>query len=102
VLPRTPLNRKAKKDRDRYASALLIALIHRSAWKKNSPKFAVASGFSTQWQALDNRPRCTPLGSKRLRLGSRSCTIVYQGVATRNGATTREILAWRLPVLYEP
>jgi hypothetical protein len=73
---------------------LALASIHRSAWKKNSPKFAVASG-STQWQALDNRACYTPLGSKRLRLGSSSCTFLYQGVATRNGATTREILAHR-------
>ena len=61
----------------------------------NSPKFKVASGSSTQWQALDNRAWCTPLGLKRLRLGSSSCTFLYQGVATRNGTTTREILAHR-------
>src|SRR5215213_9481775 len=34
-----------------------------------------------------------PLGVKTLRLGSSSCTVMYQGVATRNGTTTREILA---------
>src|SRR5215203_5882418 len=73
----------------------LITLIHPSAWKRNSRKFAVASGLSTQWQVLDNRPWRTPLGSKRLRLGSSSCTSLYQGVATRSGATTREILVHR-------
>jgi hypothetical protein len=31
----------------------------------DSQKFAVASGSSTQRQTLDNRPCCTPLGSKR-------------------------------------
>src|SRR5215208_729372 len=36
-----------------------------------------------------------PFGVKTLRLGSSSCTVVYQGVATRNDATTREILAYR-------
>ena len=36
-----------------------------------------------------------PFGVKTLRLGSSSCTDVYQGVATRNGATTREIVAYR-------
>src|SRR5215212_6846556 len=42
-------------------------LIHPFAWKKkrNSPKFTVANGSSTHRQALDNRPCCTPLGSKR-------------------------------------
>jgi hypothetical protein len=35
-----------------------------------------------------------PFSVKTLRLGSSSCTVVYQGVATRNGATTREILAF--------
>jgi hypothetical protein len=29
-----------------------------------------------------------PFGVKTLRLGSSSCTVMYQGVATRNGATT--------------
>ena len=43
--------------------------------KMNSPKVAVASGCSTQWQTLDNRAWCTRLGSKRLRLGSSSCTL---------------------------
>jgi hypothetical protein len=50
------------------ASALsLLALIHRSAWKKkiNSPKFAVANGSSTYRQALENRLCGSPLGSKR-------------------------------------
>src|SRR5215204_7142179 len=36
-----------------------------------------------------------PFSVKTLRLGSSSCTIVYQGVATRNDATTREFLALR-------
>src|SRR5215204_3763658 len=63
-------------------------LIHRSAWKWNSPKFAVASYSSTYRQPLDNRPCCIPLGSKTPRLGSSSFTIVYQGVASRNSATT--------------
>jgi hypothetical protein len=36
-----------------------------------------------------------PYGVKTHRLGSSSCTIVYQEVATRNDATTREILAHR-------
>src|SRR5215217_1701307 len=34
-----------------------------------------------------------PFSVETLRLGSSGCTIVYQGVATRNDATTREILA---------
>src|SRR5215211_8780746 len=38
--------------------------MHRSAWHKNSQKFAVASYSSTQRQPPDNRPCCTPLGSK--------------------------------------
>ena len=42
--------------------------IHRSAWNKNSRKFKVASDTSTQRQPLDNRPWCTPLGSKHLDL----------------------------------
>jgi len=46
------------------APALLHALIHRSAHKKNSAKFTVANGSSRQRQTLDNRPCCTPLGSK--------------------------------------
>src|SRR5215208_7919631 len=33
-----------------------------------------------------------PFSVETLRLGSSSCTYVYQGVATRNIATTREIL----------
>src|SRR5215217_3653635 len=37
-----------------------------------------------------------PFSAGTLRLGSSSCTIVYQGVATRNNATTREILAHRM------
>jgi hypothetical protein len=44
--------------------ALLHAPIHRPSWKKNSRKFAVAGDSSTQCQSLDNRPCCTPLGSK--------------------------------------
>src|SRR5215203_5584779 len=36
-----------------------------------------------------------PFGVETLRLGSSSCTIEYQGVATRNHATTREILVHR-------
>src|SRR5215208_3858519 len=36
-----------------------------------------------------------PFSVETLRLGSSSCTIVYQGVATCNSATTREILAHR-------
>src|SRR5215213_2302114 len=39
--------------------------IHRSAWKMNSRKFTVANGSSTQRQALDDRPCCSPLGPKR-------------------------------------
>src|SRR5215216_7128232 len=33
-----------------------------------------------------------PLGVETLRLGAFRCTFVYQGVATRNGATAREFL----------
>ena len=47
------------------ALALSDALIHPSAWKKNSRKFAVANGSSTYRQALENRLCSTPLGSKR-------------------------------------
>jgi len=36
-----------------------------------------------------------PLGVKTRRLGTFCCTFVCQGVTTRNGATTREILAHR-------
>jgi hypothetical protein len=36
-----------------------------------------------------------PFGVKMLLLGTIRCTVVYQGVATRNDATTREILAHR-------
>src|SRR4051794_31097033 len=42
-----------------------LTLIHRSALKRNSPKFTVANGPSTQRQPRDNRPCCTPLTSKR-------------------------------------
>ena len=41
----------------------LQAFIHRSAWKRNSRKFAVASYSSTWLQPLHNRLCCTPLGS---------------------------------------
>jgi len=47
------------------ALALSDALIHPSAWKWNSRKFAVANGSSTYRQALENRLCSTPLGSKR-------------------------------------
>src|ERR671912_266179 len=40
-------------------------LIHRSAWKRNSRKFAVASDSSKQRQSFDNSPCFAPLGSKR-------------------------------------
>ena len=36
-----------------------------------------------------------PFGVKMFLLGTIRCTVVYQGVATRNDATTREILAHR-------
>ena len=36
----------------------------RTSEKPNSTKFAVASDSSTQRQPPDNRPWCTPLGSK--------------------------------------
>src|SRR5215208_3752651 len=36
-----------------------------------------------------------PFSVQTLRLDSSNCTIMYQGVATRNDATTREILAHR-------
>jgi hypothetical protein len=39
-------------------------LIHRSAWKKNSAKFAVANGSPTHRQALVNRLCRTRLASK--------------------------------------
>src|SRR5215218_10576883 len=75
------------------ALALSDALIHPSAWKKNSRKFAVANGSSTYRQAPDYG-LCYPLFVvKTLRLGTIRCTVVYQGVATRNSATTREMLA---------
>jgi hypothetical protein len=86
---------ESKEGRGVASRSSFMPPIQRSAWKRNSRKFAVASGSSTQWQALDYRARCTPLGLKRPRLGSSSCTFLYQGVATRNGATTREILAPR-------
>src|SRR4030095_1125185 len=41
------------------------ALIHRSAWNRNSRKFAVASYSSTRLQPLHNRPYCTPPAPKR-------------------------------------
>src|SRR5215207_11642868 len=44
--------------------ALLLTLIHRSAWNRNSRKFAVASYSCTQRQPLHNKPCCTPLGLK--------------------------------------
>jgi hypothetical protein len=56
--------------------------------ERTSPKFVVASDSSRQRQPLDNRPCYTSLGSKTPRLRSGSCTIVYQGVAFRNSATT--------------
>jgi hypothetical protein len=37
-----------------------------------------------------------PFSVEILRLGSSSCTILYQGVATRNGVTTREILRYKI------
>src|SRR5215218_2736762 len=46
------------------ALALSLTFIHLSAWKRDSPKFTVASDFSTQRQPPDKRPCCTPLGSK--------------------------------------
>jgi len=39
-----------------------------------------------------------PFGIETRRLSNIRCTYVYQGVATRNGATTREILAHRTGV----
>src|SRR5215207_9345557 len=67
--------------------------IHPSAWKWNSRKFTVANGSSTYRQAPDYG-LCYPLFVvKTLRLGTIRCTVVYQGVATRNSATTREMLA---------
>ena len=42
-----------------------FALIHPSAWNKNSTKFAVTSDSSTQRKSLGKRPCCTRLGSKR-------------------------------------
>jgi hypothetical protein len=39
--------------------------------------------------------RWHPSGAETRRLSTIRCTFVYQGVATRNGATTREILAHR-------
>jgi hypothetical protein len=39
-----------------------------------------------------NLPRLVPHPGTYL---SSSCTVVYQGVATRNSATTREILAYQ-------
>src|SRR5215207_10821680 len=88
-------SRSAASWRHRSALETPSELFSKQFRKMNSRKFAVASGLSTQWQVLDNRPWRTPLGSKRLRLGSSSCTSLYQGVATRSGATTREILVHR-------
>src|SRR5918993_2900595 len=48
----------------RLLAACALPSIHPSAWKSNSPKFAVASHSSTRLQPLDNRLCCTPLGSK--------------------------------------
>src|SRR5215213_9345357 len=58
----------------RFRSGLSFALhpalsvaraIHRSAWKKNSPKFKVASYSSSRLQPLDNRPWCSTPAPKR-------------------------------------
>src|SRR5215217_5883528 len=71
-------------------SATLLAppILFGQSQKMNSAKFAVASATSSQRKPLDNRLSCTPLGSKHPRLGSSSCTIGYQGVASSNSATT--------------
>jgi hypothetical protein len=55
----------------------------------SSKRFVYASASPCQQAVLH------PFGAKTRRLGSSSCTFVYQGVATRNSATTREILAHR-------
>src|SRR5215217_1872623 len=49
----------------RRGSGQLSALIHPSAWKGNSRKFAVASDSSRQRQSFDNSPCFASLGSKR-------------------------------------
>ena len=43
----------------------LLALIHPSAWNRNSRKFAVASYSSPRIRPLDNRPWCSPPAPKR-------------------------------------
>jgi hypothetical protein len=42
--------------------------------------------------APPRKPLLYPCGLRTRRLSSVRCTVVYQGVATRNGATTQEIL----------
>src|SRR5215211_7343561 len=49
----------------RHPMSFVLVSIHRSAWNRNSAKFTVANGSSTHRQALDNKPCCTPLASKR-------------------------------------
>jgi hypothetical protein len=56
-----PLPRRRAAPLSRYASYA----IHRSTWKRNSPKFAVANDSSTQRQPLQESPCCTPAGSER-------------------------------------
>src|SRR5215208_3442172 len=74
ALPREtpwPASPKAREDkevnkegRSLSSSGPSSALIHRSAWNRNSRKFAVASYSSTRLQPLDNRPYCSPPAPK--------------------------------------
>src|SRR5215203_1312927 len=54
---------------------------------RKRPLRRIAKHSTTAWRQ--------PFGVKTLRLGTIRCTNVYQGVATRNSATTLEILAHR-------
>src|SRR5215207_2601371 len=70
------------------------ALIHPSAWKKE--EFSEVGGSKQPIRRSGKSSITTwwhPFSVKTLRFGSSSCTVLYQGVATRNGSTTGEIRA---------
>jgi hypothetical protein len=69
--------------------------IHRSTWNTNSAKFAVASNPSDAAVSTLQQCKSHLLGVETRQLRAIRCAIVYQGVATRNDATTREILVHR-------
>jgi hypothetical protein len=62
--------------------------------KVNSPKFTVANGPSGASPSSRLQHEGTTLASKRFELVA-VVALVYQGDATRNDATTREILVHR-------